>query len=656
MKLIDQIMRKPVHVAFGRGPSAAEGTINRVALDSTRDSDSVTITADDGSFVVIPGATGTTAGTLTAADKGRLDALAGGSGGALHDFDTKAAVEAASIPAFQEFLRTTGHYAAGDGGGGLYRRVGSQPAHTLWILSADGAYWELVPEDGQVNVLQAGARGDGVTDDAPAIMAAIEAFTGLHGDADQGIRIVIPATFQHYRCASTLNLKHMVRLVGSGFVRPDAQLVFDQDVTGIIINLDDTTGEVIESPETTQSRWSTIQDLTIKSLGGSRIETHGVRLRASAYLQQVVVEGFPGNGISIVASVNRTGYEFGNANRFKLEDCKSRRNGGHGLHVDGNDANAGTVVNFDAEFNGRYGVRDDSFLGNFYFGMHLSGNGNPLRGYNTSAQSCRCSYNGNRYHAVWSATEAQLVATAPGTDGTIWRFLEAGGPASLYPSWTGTDPVGTFFAGGAAAFTDDTARSWVTAYAEGNQAPVYLAQRCSWFGGVNAADAYGDGSWWSGEGFALGDMTFTQKLDDDTSDIEFAIRRGGDNFWRAVVGGDDVQGMIFKWNADPGVFEFRHGNLNDRIGLQFASELTTAQAGTGVPLEAGQPLLPKGVILGSGTNGRKIATGTSAPSSGDHARGEIIFDITPSAGGTIGWVCVEAGIPGLWKAFGAIDP
>lgn len=47
---------------------------------------------------------------------------------------------------------------------------------------------------------------------------------------------------------------------------------------------------------------------------------------------------------------------------------------------------------------------------------------------------------------------------------------------------------------------------------------------------------------------------------------------------------------------------------------------------------------------------------TEAPSSGTYARGDLIFNAEPSAGGTVGWVCIEAGSPGTWKAFGDIEP
>lgn len=46
--------------------------------------------------------------------------------------------------------------------------------------------------------------------------------------------------------------------------------------------------------------------------------------------------------------------------------------------------------------------------------------------------------------------------------------------------------------------------------------------------------------------------------------------------------------------------------------------------------------------------------GTAAPASGEFLVGDIVWDDTPSAGGTMGWVCTVAGAPGTWKTFGAI--
>ena len=48
-------------------------------------------------------------------------------------------------------------------------------------------------------------------------------------------------------------------------------------------------------------------------------------------------------------------------------------------------------------------------------------------------------------------------------------------------------------------------------------------------------------------------------------------------------------------------------------------------------------------------------TGSAAPTTGAWAQGDIVWNTGAAASGKIGWVCVTAGTPGTWKAFGAID-
>jgi hypothetical protein len=46
--------------------------------------------------------------------------------------------------------------------------------------------------------------------------------------------------------------------------------------------------------------------------------------------------------------------------------------------------------------------------------------------------------------------------------------------------------------------------------------------------------------------------------------------------------------------------------------------------------------------------------GSAAPASGTWAVGDKVWSNLPSAGGSVGWVCTTAGTPGTWKTFGAI--
>lgn len=49
-----------------------------------------------------------------------------------------------------------------------------------------------------------------------------------------------------------------------------------------------------------------------------------------------------------------------------------------------------------------------------------------------------------------------------------------------------------------------------------------------------------------------------------------------------------------------------------------------------------------------------LALAASPPSLGDWKIGDVIYNNRPMSGGYIGWVCIAAGSPGIWKSFGAI--
>ena len=74
MKLSDHILRKPFYVAFGQ--ALAGGGITSVDLVATRDANTVTLSASDGSAAPVAGADASTAGVMTAVDKSTLDDLA----------------------------------------------------------------------------------------------------------------------------------------------------------------------------------------------------------------------------------------------------------------------------------------------------------------------------------------------------------------------------------------------------------------------------------------------------------------------------------------------------------------------------------------------------------------------------------------------------
>lgn len=94
-------------------------------------------------------------------------------------FATAAAVARAALGTSSSFLQIAGYYAAGDGGGALYRRVNTAPSHPGKLQSADGAWWELAQTI--VNPFMFGARGGSTNDDTAAINNAVSFFGANDG-------------------------------------------------------------------------------------------------------------------------------------------------------------------------------------------------------------------------------------------------------------------------------------------------------------------------------------------------------------------------------------------------------------------------------------------------------------------------------------------
>ncbi|HEX7050656.1 MAG TPA: glycosyl hydrolase family 28-related protein [Longimicrobiales bacterium] len=70
-----------------------------------------------------------------------------------------------------------------------------------------------------------------------------------------------------------------------------------------------------------------------------------------------------------------------------------------------------------------------------------------------------------------------------------------------------------------------------------------------------------------------------------------------------------------------------------------------------VPAYGGEPFLP----VSEESRPNRIAYSPSPPPDGVWGVGDIVYNTAPTPGGFVGWVCVETGRPGVWKGFGRIE-
>jgi len=647
MKLSNHILRKPLYVAFGQ--ALAGGGITSVDLVVVRDASTVTMTASDGSAAPIAGADAITAGVMTAADKTKLDDLSTASA---KDLPTRLDVAAATIDAAITYVRTAGYGAAGDGGGALYRRVGTQPSHNLTVQSADTAWWEIVPDPGGINVLQAGAIADDTTDSASAFQDCVDFFYYTDNPTwiKPGGRVIVPAG--EYYLGSKIELKHTVILeghgVGAGGVRSGSKLRWPADMDGIVINRYNTLADDTEGTATGAADGSIIRNLYLAGGGGTFGTADGVWFRARGTLEHCTIAGFSGHGIKIVAASNTPGPVDGNANNWRVNNCRCENNKNCGMFVDGPDVNAGLATLLDCSQNGRWGIWDSGFLGNTYIACHVASNGfGQIAG--NGATSSIVWLGGSRYYANVAATEADLVATTPGTDETVWTFYQtAGETGGQIPTWLPAQPVGTYFHGGPYRTDNLNARHILLGcYSEGGGGPSQFITPTLLLGGLHGANIAGTGMAQFGSDYSLGVPNFINK--DTTFGMKLKINNTKETpLWVEIDG--EVSHQLFQWQDIPKVMALgMTQNAANTTAMYMLSANTTYTFGRSAAPNSGA-YFPNGIYMGNSIRARYMATVDTKPTTGDTATGDIFWNNVLNGGGVLGWVGVTQGSPGTLRA------
>jgi len=368
-----------------------------------------------------------------------------------------------------------------------------------------------------------------------------------------------------------------------------------------ILNFDNGSDGVIVNRHNTLGRgagtgyggdYSGIQDMMIAQKPGALTTGRGISLRARAVVRNVYVIDWKENGVHIAATAG--GALEGNANNFILENVDSTGNGGHGFFIDGADANAGILTMCSARGNVGDGFRDSSFLGNTFIACHAEDNG------------------------------------------------------------------------GFSYLTEDVnARStFIGCYSEGGGGAISIGRSCNIFGGLLNSGIVSDGGFSIRGGVADGRLQ--GNVSDATPDTptyqlgNTAVGQPGYliSFFNTL---DASAGQGFRY--DPAASGYTYANTS-RTHLLFtqanpSASYVAGQSAGGRGAYQTNSLFINSFYLGDGTGfgggERLISYGAAAPSTGAHARGEVVYNNAPSSGGFVGWVCTAGGTPGTWKTFGLIS-
>jgi hypothetical protein len=520
---------------------------------------------------------------------------------------------------------------------------------------------ELRQSGNQINILDyippteyaAIFAGTSTYDCYPAIMTAINSQSVGSGFYISGPSIYFPNGT--YKVNSTIELKKSVRLYGDGSGLPNegtATLVFPAGVTGIIVHRYNTTGATVEGVPTTGGDASVIEGLQLYGAYSATPDAAGgvgIWLRARAHCTKNLISSFSGHGYKVLATAGGGGNTEGNANNFQINGGRCTLNGEWGCYIEGADANAGYILGLDCSANGSGGFYDNSFLGNTYLACHSSDNGAANSAYNTiRGRTSMVWFGGVRYYAKFGATQAQLVATTPGTDETKWvTYTAAGAANATHPLWVAAQPVGTYFVSNSYYGGNVNGRNmFLNCYNEAGYSESFFVNPSLIIGGLMDPSSGGSR------------ITVTTAGTNFNQQVGATVFKPTTGFSQLDTSGS------FSWDfKSPGTGRINYSWANAELGLiQLYDRNATTANGYARTVTTGAPGGNSGSLgigahyFGSRTQMRWRGLSTSAPATGDYIQGDIVWNSAPTAGGTLGWVCTTAGNPGTWKTFGGIAP
>ena len=338
-----------------------------------------------------------------------------------------------------------------------------------------------------------GAVADGVTDDSAAFVAAIAALKALAVNDDTYYKgsgkLFIPAG-DYNLGTTTLDITHTLIIEGESSINGySSRLSWSGDCDGIRIQAYNTSGAgaVDGSPHYSGS-YTIIRNLGLAGpyvnqtnfTGNTEGDYHGIHARSNYIVEDVLIDGFAGDGIYSAAAVGGgVGLE-GNSNHSFINRLRVT-NVRNGVYLDGADANACVITGVIGTYCRQYTVWDSSFLGNTHIGHH-SANAGIVRGVPSSIVS----YSGNRYfvlqgQAVGASTNAPSGTTA---DNTYWGYLGAGAADLTLNILTWVSGVSVREGGCYKTDSGNGYSTFIGCYSEGGEAPAQFASPTLVIGGL----------------------------------------------------------------------------------------------------------------------------------------------------------------------------
>lgn len=499
------------------------------------------------------------------------------------------------------------------------------------VATATGAFVRRY--DGPVYADWAGLAGDDATNDGPKVLALLD-LLDRNRTGFIGARRLIFGDKKYYLGTSEINLR--ADMIIEGVSRTATQLRFALGSNGFIFQHHNTTDGLsgqVASQSAGAGAHAIIRNLTIKGpwVGGTAEgEFHGVSFRSRGNLENVLIDGFQGDGVYANVQAGSSTIE-GSANLCRLENV-TVSNSRRGIFIDGTDT-------FD------WRLRDCGFLNNRSWGAELS---NQLP---CTIDSCHFATNGwagatgsiatavtlgsNRYYvkvgqAAGASTNAPTGTTA---DNTWWGYIGPGGATTGVATWVS----GTAYREGGAFKSVDTGsvNLFTNCHTESAQNPAQVLHPTIILNGAHLAGLKGEVAYLAGGTSGAVDAsglnfnsnpTAGKTVQVGTASVGYGF--GFNDFYALQSYGND-----FAWTVANSATETNHS-------FHLTGDLTTN------PIGPRRLDFPNGFGLGK----KKVLVGGAPPTTGSYIQGDRMFNNAPTASSPFAWDCITSGSPGTWRA------
>jgi hypothetical protein len=608
-------------------------------------------------------------------------------------YATVVGMAAISVPAGIGCIRINGYHAAGDGGGALYKRVVSAPAHAGKVQSMDGAWWELSPGD-IPNVRAWGAK-PGLANDATAgIQALLDYYAIAYAVNEESGGGTVNLGDGLYRTTAPLNVKcRNILIKGNGKRSLQDGMVGPRSESGPGAIYANHNGDAITVSSAYDANGFQFKDATLIQATSPRpAGSKGIHFISAGarFLREFVISDASIAGFDHAIHLSKTGTEV-SMGVIRVHRCNIMFNGNIHQHDATSQWNVFSFKDNDAgqNFNGLT-VKAQNFT---CVSNVLEGQPNPV----TIIGAYRaCIIEGNYFEANTGSACITAAGVRHGRIGPNFYLnilsdykANVGGigmvlqdPAFISASMLcapavhrsrpgrGDESEITMPATGAIYWGNvERARSEYTP-PKGVLSYTSMAPdvRDLWVDGrvIGVRDYTTSGT---------GLVTFTHSVVANAGDILVAntlVKYTNDipasaRFGMYVNSSSDPA----KGSTSPAYAAFAAAPLNEWLVVTTAvralEAVTTLQVlfypfdispAAGLYMRYGRPIVnvvthPNDIVPWSDID--RLTKHTAAPTIGTWLSGDKIYHITPVAAGNIGWVCTTAGTPGTWKTFGAIS-